>query len=125
GWGEIFKDLKSQGLVTDRNLGQAISRYNHTLKPSSQSGTMITSGAGRTQIEGAASRSNSVAGAEAREEHGRVETERGDHGRGGGSSASGTSASAGTYSRGDEARAGSSAGASAGRGGGYGGGRGK
>src|SRR6266496_4649441 len=27
GWGEIFKELKSQGLVQDKNLGQAVSRH--------------------------------------------------------------------------------------------------
>ena len=26
GWGEVFKEMKSQGLVQDRNLGQAVSR---------------------------------------------------------------------------------------------------
>lgn len=29
GWGEIFKDMKQQGLVTEKNLGQAVSRFNH------------------------------------------------------------------------------------------------
>ncbi len=27
GWGQIFKDMKSQGLVTQKNLGQAVSAY--------------------------------------------------------------------------------------------------
>lgn len=27
GWGEIFNDLKKQGLVQDKNLGQAVSRF--------------------------------------------------------------------------------------------------
>jgi len=27
GWGEVFKKMKAQGLVTDKNLGQAVSHY--------------------------------------------------------------------------------------------------
>ena len=27
GWGEIFKQMKAQGLVTDKNLGQAVSSF--------------------------------------------------------------------------------------------------
>ena len=27
GWGEIFKQMKAQGLVTDKNLGQAVSNF--------------------------------------------------------------------------------------------------
>lgn len=27
GWGEIFKQMKTQGLVTDKNLGQAVSNF--------------------------------------------------------------------------------------------------
>jgi hypothetical protein len=27
GWGEIFKQMKAQGLVTDKNLGQAVSTF--------------------------------------------------------------------------------------------------
>ncbi len=29
GWGEIFKHMKAQGLVTDKNLGQAVSSFEH------------------------------------------------------------------------------------------------
>src|SRR5499425_77558 len=29
GWGEIFKQMKAQGLVTDKNLGQAVSNFEH------------------------------------------------------------------------------------------------
>ena len=29
GWGQVFKQMKAQGLVTDKNLGQVVSRYNH------------------------------------------------------------------------------------------------
>ena len=27
GWGEVFKQMKAQGLVTDKNLGQAVSSF--------------------------------------------------------------------------------------------------
>src|SRR5712691_12990959 len=49
GWGVIFKDMKQQGLVTDRNLGQAVSRYNHEhqSRPQSAGGTQITTASGR------------------------------------------------------------------------------
>ena len=29
GWGEVFKHMKAQGLVTDKNLGQAVSNFEH------------------------------------------------------------------------------------------------
>ncbi len=29
GWGEVFKQMKANGLVTEKNLGQVVSRYNH------------------------------------------------------------------------------------------------
>jgi len=29
GWGEVFKQMKAQGLVTDKNLGQAVSNLEH------------------------------------------------------------------------------------------------
>ena len=32
GWGGVFKDMKSQGLVTAKNLGQVVSKYNHSTK---------------------------------------------------------------------------------------------
>src|SRR6266850_2017200 len=29
GWGQIFQTMKAQGLLTDKNLGQVVSRYQH------------------------------------------------------------------------------------------------
>jgi len=29
GWGEVFKQMKAQGLVTDKNLGEAVSNFEH------------------------------------------------------------------------------------------------
>ena len=44
GWGEVFKQMKTQGLVQDKNLGQAVSRYNHQHK----SGGVVTTASGKT-----------------------------------------------------------------------------
>ena len=35
GWGPVFKQMKTQGLVTEKNLGQVISTYNHQHRMSS------------------------------------------------------------------------------------------
>lgn len=101
GWGVIFKDMKQQGLVTDRNLGQAVSRYNHEhhSPPPSAGGTQITTASGRTYVVGG----HGNAGASGRSMTG----EDADHG--------GASASANGSGHG-----GASAGRSAGAGGGHG-----
>ena len=101
GWGVIFKDMKQQGLVTDRNLGQAVSRYNHEhqSQPPSAGGTQITTASGRTYVVGG----HGNAGASGRSMTG----EDADHG--------GASASANGSGYG-----GASAGRSAGAGGGHG-----
>jgi len=49
GWGQIFKDMKSQGLVTQKNLGQVVSAYeraHHTHRGP------VTTAAGRTLTTG-------------------------------------------------------------------------
>ena len=51
GWGEIFKEMKKQGLVDAKNLGQVVSQANHTTR-SSANGTVITSGSGRSYVAG-------------------------------------------------------------------------
>lgn len=43
GWGQVFKDLQARGLVTEKKLGQVISRYNHTHQ-STRTGEMTTAG---------------------------------------------------------------------------------
>ena len=30
GWGEVFKSMQAQGLVQEKNLGQVVSKYNHS-----------------------------------------------------------------------------------------------
>src|SRR5262245_64517770 len=47
GWGQVFKGMNAEGLTQDKNLGQAVSRFNHESKGSSQ-GTLITTGSGKT-----------------------------------------------------------------------------
>ena len=32
GWGEVFKSMQAQGLVQEKNLGQVVSKYNHSAK---------------------------------------------------------------------------------------------
>lgn len=39
GWGEVFKDMKSKGLLEQKNLGQAVSDYNHQTKPGATGAT--------------------------------------------------------------------------------------
>jgi hypothetical protein len=46
GWGRIFDDMKSRGLVAEKNFGQAISSFNHRHHISSAS--TVTTGANRT-----------------------------------------------------------------------------
>lgn len=52
GWGGVFKEMKAQGLVQEKNLGQVVSKANHAAR-SGSSGTMITTGSGRTVVAGA------------------------------------------------------------------------
>jgi hypothetical protein len=52
GWGEIFKQMKEQGLVQEKNLGQVISRANQKAHSGSARGTVITTASGRSQVVG-------------------------------------------------------------------------
>jgi hypothetical protein len=65
GWGEVFREMKAQGLVQEKNLGQVVSKY--SAKPKTQ----ITTGSGRTHViggkgkpEGSASAGKSLKGNE-------------------------------------------------------------
>lgn len=51
GWGGVFKEMKTQGLVQEKNLGQVVSQANHAAR-SSANGTVITSGSGRSYVAG-------------------------------------------------------------------------
>jgi len=41
GWGEVFKSMQAQGLVQEKNLGQVVSKYNHSTNG------VVTTAAGR------------------------------------------------------------------------------
>ena len=58
GWGEIYKGMKSQGLVHDKNLGQAVSRASRGGGGASSTRTEITTASGRTMIVGGHERSD-------------------------------------------------------------------
>ena len=70
GWGEIFHELKEQGLVTDKNLGQAVSRMHHSGGPTARPRTEFTTASGsggrtagpRTEITTASGRTMTVGG---------------------------------------------------------------
>lgn len=124
GWGRVFKDMKAQGLVQEKNLGQVVSRYQHQHRPHAGRG-VVTTGSGRESLEhrGYARRPG---GDDDRTEHGRLESGsrgesawKGEPGRGAQSFSSGTS----NNTSGGRSWAGTSG---HGRGGGgHGGGRGK
>lgn len=51
GWGEIFQELKSQGVIQQKNLGQVVSEFNHQQRtPSTPPGVAITTGSGRGHV---------------------------------------------------------------------------
>lgn len=54
GWGKNYNDLYDQGLVTHKNLGQAISAYKRSLNPSTAgtSATVVTTGSGQQIVTG-------------------------------------------------------------------------
>jgi hypothetical protein len=50
GWGKTYKQLHEQGYVTEKNLGQAVSSYNHQNKAPKQ--IVITTGSGQQHTVG-------------------------------------------------------------------------
>ena len=59
GWGVIFKDMKSQGLVQDKNLGQAVSQGSSG-GGASAARTEITTASGKTFTAGGNARSDAA-----------------------------------------------------------------
>lgn len=93
GWGVVYKDLQAKGLVTDRNLGQAVSRFNHEQKSAGPTSVEITTGSGKTVSVGSAGHSGSVGSSRRSfsgddDEHGNV-TASGHSGQGNSSSGGG------------------------------------
>jgi hypothetical protein len=83
GWGEILNQLKAQGLMQDKNLGQVISRYNHTAKTTSTP-TIVTTASGRSAVvaggHGRSSKTAGVAPMDGRSTFSRSLTNPGGHG---------------------------------------------
>jgi hypothetical protein len=53
GWGDVFKQMQTQGLVQERNLGQVVRTYQpHHRMPSPAGEIVITTGSGRTAVVG-------------------------------------------------------------------------
>jgi hypothetical protein len=56
GWGRVFKEMKAEGLVHEKNLGEVISSYEHhrhdTRAGSSSGRTIVTTGNGHTFASG-------------------------------------------------------------------------
>lgn len=44
GWGRVFKDMQARGLVTEKNLGQVVSRYNRQQRASVGETTTASNG---------------------------------------------------------------------------------
>jgi hypothetical protein len=97
GWGVIFKDMKQQGLVTEKNLGKVVSGASRSASASSN-GTLITSGTGRTRVEGGSASVQAGASESVGGEHGNAYGRGGD-GAGGSSRGGGTGAHGGGRGR--------------------------
>jgi hypothetical protein len=52
GWGEVFKSMQAQGLVQEKNLGQVVSKYNHSTKGA------VTTASGRVVPDPASNANN-------------------------------------------------------------------
>lgn len=112
GWGEVFKEMKAQGLVPDKNLGQAVSAYSRQQKAAaspSSSKAVSPSTSGRTPGVSSKGKSDGAGS-------------QGDTGRGSGSggAATGGSGHGAAFGRG-----GADVGGNPGHSGGQGGGRSK
>lgn len=106
GWGRIFKSMKAQGLVEQKNLGQVVSRY------SRQQNGSLTTASGRTEKGGRKSWKDADGDGGATTAGSKGHGYKGDHGRGfgGGQAGGGSHGGGGSHAR---------------SGGGGGGGRGK
>ena len=51
GWGQVFQQMQAKGLVTEKNLGQVVSRYN-TSHPTSASASVATTASNRPTAPG-------------------------------------------------------------------------
>lgn len=51
GWEQVFRQMRAQGLVADKNIGQVVARYNHASRP--PSAPVVTTGGDSTPSDGA------------------------------------------------------------------------
>src|SRR5437879_13101653 len=51
GWEQVFRQMRAQGLVTDKNIGQVVTRYNQSSRPPSAS--VVTTGGDAGSPDGA------------------------------------------------------------------------
>src|SRR5207253_45892 len=65
GWEQVFRQMRAQGLVADKNIGQVVTRYNQSSRPPSAS--VVTTGSEAARSSGA------LAGNAARPSDGRSE----------------------------------------------------
>ena len=61
GWGGVFRQMRKDGLVQEKNLGQVVSGANRAAR-SRPNGTVITNGSGRSSVEGTKMRQESSSG---------------------------------------------------------------
>src|SRR5215472_13800458 len=56
GWGRVFKEMRAEGLVHEKNLGEVVSSYEHHLHDThhtpSNGRTIVTTGSGRSFASG-------------------------------------------------------------------------
>ena len=61
GWGQIFKQMQADGLTTAKNLGQAVSSFQHSISPGSPGfEVMITTGSGQRITVGGKKKSSTA-----------------------------------------------------------------
>src|SRR3989442_12063139 len=51
GWEQVFRQMRAQGLVADKNIGQVVTRYNQSSRPPSAS--VVTTGSEAARSSGA------------------------------------------------------------------------
>ena len=73
GWEQVFRQMRVQGLVTDKNIGQVVTRYNQSSRPPSASvvttggdagspdGARVVPGRGRAALAGSGTQSGDAA----------------------------------------------------------------
>lgn len=84
GWGQVFKDMKAQGLVQEKNLGQVVSKYSR-----STHGGTVTTASGR-QMSTSGSQHTAQGGSEGGSTQGKGNASMGGgHGNGSGNAAHG------------------------------------